>query len=91
MNSSVILMLLLGTLVRRQRIPFPPPRQNLFYDIVDFNVGEEVEIYGRVYKITNCDKFTRIFLNRCGIAVPDHVNTPEYQYRTARALVRKNI
>lgn len=56
-----------------------------FYDILDFNIGREVEFYGRVYKITNCDHFTRVFLNRCGIAVPDSQSTPEDPYLSMRS------
>lgn len=69
-----------GTLISRQRIPFPTPWNEDFYDILDFNIGKEVELYGRVYKITNCDTFTRAFLNRTGIHVPDPINIPPDPY-----------
>lgn len=69
-----------GTLISRQRIPFPAPWNEDFYDILDFNIGKEVELYGRVYKITNCDRFTRAFLNRTGIHVPDPINIPPDPY-----------
>ncbi|KAF5307729.1 hypothetical protein FQR65_LT06600 [Abscondita terminalis] len=74
-----------GTLVGRGRIRFPAPMDGNFYDILDLNVGNEVEFYGRVYKITDCDKFTRNFLNRCGISVPDPIKTPEDPYYKERA------
>lgn len=77
----------LGTLISRQRIRFPPPKDDLFYDIVDFNVGREVELYGKVFKITNCDQFTRNFLNRLGIPVPDPVTTPADPYQVDRLQV----
>ncbi|PSN34041.1 EF-hand domain-containing family member C2 [Blattella germanica] len=69
-----------GTLISRQRIRFPAPRDEDFYDILDFNVGREVELYGRVFKITNCDRYTRHFLNRLGIHVPDPVDVPPDPY-----------
>lgn len=56
-----------------------------FYDIMDFNVGREVEFYGKVFKLTNCDLFTRNFLNRCGIAVPDPLTSPEDPYLKIRS------
>ncbi|KAF5307016.1 hypothetical protein FQR65_LT18488 [Abscondita terminalis] len=62
-----------------------------FYDILDLNVGNEVEFYGRVYKITDCDKFTRNFLNRCGISVPDPIKTPEDPYYKERAREKVTI
>lgn len=65
-----------GTLISRQRIPLPAPWSEDFYDILHFNIGKEVELYGRVYKITNCDRFTRVFLNRMGVYVPDPINIP---------------
>ncbi|XP_974278.2 EF-hand domain-containing family member C2 [Tribolium castaneum] len=65
-----------GTLICRHRIRFPAPMDDNFYEVVDLNVGKEVEFYGRVFKITDCDKFTRNFLNRCGIHVPDSLNIP---------------
>lgn len=73
--------------MKRQRVPFPPPNHRSFYDILDLNVGKEIEIYGRVYKITNCDNFTRTFLNRCGIPVPDPINVPDDPYKQFRASV----
>ncbi|KAJ9574140.1 hypothetical protein L9F63_008473, partial [Diploptera punctata] len=74
-----------GTLISRQRIPYPPPREKDFYDILDFNIGKEVDLYGRVYKITNCDRYTRHFLNRLGIHVPDPVPVPPDPYTEQRA------
>ncbi|KAL1497141.1 hypothetical protein ABEB36_008147 [Hypothenemus hampei] len=74
-----------GTLISRQRIRFPVPMDDNFYDLIDFNIGKEVELYGRVFKITNCDKFTRTFLNRCGISVPDPIIGPEDPYLELRS------
>ncbi|XP_054738199.1 EF-hand domain-containing family member C2 [Anastrepha obliqua] len=65
-----------GCLVHRQRIPKPPPCQNEFISILDLNVDTTIEIFDRKYHITNCDIFTRQFLNRSGIAVPDPVDMP---------------
>ncbi|XP_050307096.1 EF-hand domain-containing family member C2-like [Anthonomus grandis grandis] len=73
-----------GTLISRQRIRLPAPMDDNFYDMVDFNIGREVEFYARVFKIVNCDKFTRTFLNRCGISVPDPIVTPADPYTELR-------
>ncbi|XP_024947143.1 EF-hand domain-containing family member C2 isoform X2 [Cephus cinctus] len=69
-----------GVLIRRQRIPMPDPVRYRFYDILDLNVGKEPEFFGRVYKIVDCDKFTRRFLNRIGIPVPDPIDIPTDPY-----------
>ncbi|XP_022907177.1 EF-hand domain-containing family member C2-like [Onthophagus taurus] len=73
-----------GTLISRQRIRFPAPMDENFYDILDFNVGREVELYGKVFKVTDCDRFTRNFLNRIGISVPDPIPPPPDPYLTHR-------
>ncbi|XP_076290221.1 EF-hand domain-containing family member C2 [Lasioglossum baleicum] len=69
-----------GVLLKRQRVPMPNPARYRFYDILDLNIGKEPEIFGRVYKIVDCDKFTRRFLNRMGIPVPDPINIPKDPY-----------
>jgi hypothetical protein len=63
-------------LVKRQRIPLPDPVKYRYYDILDLNIGMEPKIFGRVYKIIDCDKFTRNFLNHMGIPVPDPLPAP---------------
>nr|XP_031833842.1 EF-hand domain-containing family member C2-like [Nomia melanderi] len=70
----------ISVLFRRQRIPMPNPARYRYYDIIDLNIGKEPEIFGRVYKIVDCDKFTRRFLNRMGIPVPDPINIPKDPY-----------
>lgn len=62
----------------------PDPVKYRFYDIIDLNIGKEPEIFGRVYKIVDCDKFTRRFLNRMGIAVPDPIEIPTDPYMDSR-------
>ncbi|KAL6255776.1 hypothetical protein P5V15_013019 [Pogonomyrmex californicus] len=78
-----------GVLVRRQRIPIPDPVKYRYYDVLDLNVGKEPEIYGRVYKIVDCDKFTRQFLNRMGISVPDPIDIPKDPYHEIQKAERE--
>lgn len=66
-----------GCVVSRQRIPRPAPCQSEFLSVLDLNVNQTVTIFSRVYQITDCDRFTRDFLNRAGVSVPDPVETPE--------------
>ncbi|CAK1580325.1 unnamed protein product [Parnassius mnemosyne] len=65
-----------GTLISRQRIRLPQS-YDLYYDVLDLNIGKEVMFYGKVFKIVNCDNFTRVFLNRLGINVPDPIPWPD--------------
>ncbi|XP_037955499.1 EF-hand domain-containing family member C2-like [Teleopsis dalmanni] len=81
-----------GCLVHRQRIPKPPPCESEFLTLLDLNVDATVQIYDRVYHITNCDRFTRNFLNRAGISVPDPIDEPadptaEYRKREGIKIV----
>lgn len=67
-----------GCLVSRQRIPrlsSSECKTSEFISILDLNVNQTVRIFDRVYFITGCDEFTRRFLNRAGIPVPDPIDT----------------
>ena len=80
-------MILAGTLIRRHRIPKPAPYDDLFYTVEDFNVGKEVTLYSRVFKITDSDEFTRNFLGKLGVKVNQPNTTipddPYMQHRKA--------
>ncbi|XP_050679818.1 EF-hand domain-containing family member C2-like isoform X1 [Leptidea sinapis] len=65
-----------GTLISRQRIRLPFSYDS-YYDVLDLNIGREVTFFGKVFKIINCDNFTRVFLNRLGINVPDPLSWPD--------------
>ncbi|KPI95569.1 EF-hand domain-containing family member C2 [Papilio xuthus] len=65
-----------GTLITRQRIRLPHS-YDMYYDVLDFNIGREVTFHGKVFKILSCDNFTRVFLNRLGINVPDPIPWPD--------------
>ena len=45
-------LFLKGTLIRRHRIPLPPPNDEEFYTVENFNVGQEITLYSRTFKIT---------------------------------------
>lgn len=40
----------LGTLISRQRIKLPFSG-DLYYDVLDLNIGREVTFYGKVFKV----------------------------------------
>ncbi|XP_026734418.1 EF-hand domain-containing family member C2-like [Trichoplusia ni] len=70
-----------GNLISRQRIRLPFS-YDLYYDVLDLNIGRNVTFFGKVFKIVNCDNFTRVFLNRLGINVPDPIPWPDAIERT---------
>ena len=51
-NHTVCCLSLTGTLIRRHRIPLPPPNDEEFYTVENFNVGQEITLYSRTFKIT---------------------------------------
>ncbi|KAK7478315.1 hypothetical protein BaRGS_00030467 [Batillaria attramentaria] len=73
-----------GTIIKRHRIPRPPPNDGDFYTIQQFNVGEEINLYSKVFKITDCDQFTRNFLTKMGIRIGPTQAPPEDPYQGSR-------
>lgn len=47
-----------GTLIRRHR--FPKNDQGEMYNFRDINLGQNLSVYGKVFRICDCDKFTRV-------------------------------
>ena len=41
-----------GTLIRRHCIPLPPPCDDQFYTVEDFNVGRQIQLYSKIFEIT---------------------------------------
>lgn len=74
-----------GTLVRRHRIPLPAPNDDQFYTVEHFNVGNEISLYSRTFKIMGCDKFTQNFLSKLGVRVKSSENFPEDPFATYRS------
>lgn len=73
-----------GTLIRRHRVPLPSPQDDEFYTVDHFNVGQEVVLYGRRFKLTDCDRFTSTFLTKLGAKVGDMKDTPDDPYSRLR-------
>lgn len=74
-----------GVLIKRQRLP-----KDCFgecYKYQDFNVGVQLEFYGKVFKIVSCDAFTANFLSRNGTVVADAEEFPDDPYTLHRAAV----
>jgi hypothetical protein len=73
-----------GIIINRHRIPRPKPYDDTFYSIEDFNIQKELEFYGKIFKITDCDPFTRNFLTKLGVRVVDPVEPPKDPYKNLR-------
>ncbi|XP_020851710.1 EF-hand domain-containing family member C2 [Phascolarctos cinereus] len=81
-----------GTFIRRHRIPLPPPNEDQFYTIHDFNINIDIVLYSRVFKIYNCDQFTKNFLRKMGVVVnpPGCCPADPYMKERKKTLDRMN-
>lgn len=76
-----------GTIIHRHRIPKPPPDDDKFYTVEDFNVGIELNLYSKVFRIVDCDDFTLNFLRKLGVKVGAPERIPEDPFFTNRKAV----
>lgn len=86
-NNDDICLNTTGTLIRRHRIPKPAPNDDEYYTAEDFNIGCEINLYSKVFKLTNADDFTKNFLRKMGVRVNDIENKPENPYTKYRKAV----
>nr|CAG4714695.1 unnamed protein product [Naegleria fowleri] len=82
-----------GTLVKRHRIPRDriQGNSNVYYTIDDLNVGREITVYGKTFRIVDCDAFTRDFFNGIGVEVPEPEPYPGDQYTEKRESIQKSM
>lgn len=60
----------------RQQVPCNGSDQQEFLSVLDFNVQHVVNIFGVNYVLVDCDEFSRKFLERAGIEVPQPIEMP---------------
>jgi len=80
-----------GTLVKRHRIPRANSSSGLFYTIDDLNVGKEITVYGKTFRIVDCDPFTREFFGGIGVEVPEPEDYPGDQHTDRREEIKKSM
>ncbi|KAJ0070118.1 hypothetical protein NL108_002431, partial [Boleophthalmus pectinirostris] len=80
-----------GTLIRRHRIPLPPPNDDQFYNIFHFNINQEILLYSRRFMITNCDTFTRNFITNLGVLLNEPTVSPVDPYSQLREDIEKSM
>merc|ERR1712226_956530 len=62
-----------------------------FYSCADLNVGVSLDLYGRVFLLTDADNFTRAFLQKLCVDVPDAIDVPNDPYTTSREDMKDHI
>lgn len=65
-----------GTLIKRHRVVREGDSDD-YYTVHDLNLGVELPIYGRTFRIVDCDKFTSNFVPKLGIQLNDPEPYPE--------------
>lgn len=81
------LILKTGCLIKRHKIPLPNSENNDYYQLLDLNVGVTVEFYGKQFKLIGADNFTRDFLKKTGVDVPENLSMPIDPYFMSREKV----
>ncbi|NWV20190.1 EFHC1 protein, partial [Origma solitaria] len=81
--------LLQGKLMKRHRVP--KNEQGDYYHWKDLNVGIDLTMYGRTYRLVNCDSFTKVFLESQGIVVNPPEEMVSDPYTEQRRPVQKPI
>jgi hypothetical protein len=74
--------------LKRHRVP---KEGGGFYGVADLNVGTQVNMYGRVFLLTDADNFTRNFLSNLGIEVQDSLEVPADPYTMTREDMKMQI
>ncbi|XP_040913344.1 EF-hand domain-containing family member C2 [Toxotes jaculatrix] len=80
-----------GTLIRRHRIPLPPPNDDQFYNIFHFNINQQMVLNSRTFCVTNCDMFTKNFLTKLGVRLNDPTTVPADPYSNFREQTEKSM
>jgi len=62
-----------GVLVRRHRVP---KADNSFVGLSDLAIEADIPIYGRIFRITDADAFTRDYYSSNGVELAPAVSTP---------------
>jgi len=74
--------------LKRHRVPKP---EGGFYGVADLNVGTMIDLYGRVFMVTDADNFTRNFLGNLGIDVAGPQEVPSDPYTETREEMKMMI
>lgn len=76
-----------GKLIRRHR--FPKNDQGDTYSWKDLNLGQNLAVYGRVFRICDCDEFTNKWLTSEGIIVNQAETIPKDGYVEKRRVTNE--
>lgn len=75
-----------GVFLKRHKVPLPEDAQNS-YSWRDMNLGFNLNVYGRVFRIIDCDEFTRSFYTNEGQALNRAEEYPDDPFVKTRAMI----
>ncbi|XP_027895425.1 EF-hand domain-containing protein 1 [Xiphophorus couchianus] len=73
-----------GKRIKRQRLP--KNEYGNYYNWKDLNLAMDLEVYGSKYRITDCDLFTKEFMESEGIILKEPEKIPEDHYSKRRSI-----
>jgi len=73
-----------GKFLKRQRLPKDDQGNNWGWK--DLNVASNLVVYGKIFRLTNCDKFTQEYLESQGIVLNDAEAIPDDPYTLKRVV-----
>lgn len=80
-----------GTVIKRHKIPKPAPHDDEYYTVEDLNVGNEIVLYSRHFKLTDCDQFTANFLKKMGVDIGQPLQIPDDPYMNHRKALDESM
>ena len=75
-----------GIFLKRHKLPFPED-QYKYYTWRDLNVGINLNVYIRVFRIVDCDDFTRRFYSNEGVSLNAAEGYPTDLFAHTRAMI----
>lgn len=75
-----------GIFLKRHKLPFPDDPTK-YYCWKDLNVAMNFNVYQRVFRIVDCDAFTRRFYSNEGVALNEPEGYPEDLFKHTRAMI----
>lgn len=75
-----------GIFLKRHKLPFPDD-ESKYYSWTDLNVSCNFNVYKRIFRIYDCDDFTKRFYANEGVALNASEALPNDQFAHTRAMV----
>lgn len=75
-----------GIFLKRHKVPRPEDA-TVNYSWQDLNLGSNLNVYGRVFRIVDCDDFTRRFFSNEGVALNTPESYPDDPFQKTRAMI----